>query len=62
MSESGICTSCGATAELNEETKCPNCAGGSMESQPAEEATPEVATEAPVEESAPAESGEEAAA
>ena len=33
-----------------------------MESQPAEEATPEVATEALEEESAPADDGEEAAA
>lgn len=50
MSESGICTSCGATAELNEATKCPNCAAGSMESP--SEAEPMAETATPAEEAA----------
>lgn len=67
MEGSGICTACGASAELNAEGTCPNCAGGSMESQPQPEAdqpsTDAAQEAAPTEgETAPAEGGEEAAA
>lgn len=68
MEGSGICTACGASAELNAEGTCPDCAGGSMESQPQPEADQPSADAA--EEAAPAEGevapaedgGEEAAA
>ncbi len=45
MDESGICTACGAEAELDAKQECSDCAGGSMES-PAEDSAPEDGEEA----------------
>lgn len=74
MEGSGVCIACGAGGELNEENKCPGCAGGAADmggempaaEAPAEEmaAAPEAASEMPEEggmeaaPEAPAEGGE----
>lgn len=66
MEGSGVCVACGAGGELNEENKCPGCAGGAADmgdEMPAAEA-PEAASEMPEEggmeaaPEAPAEGGE----
>ena len=45
MEESAVCIACGAgEVELNEEKKCPGCAGGAAEA-PAEEAAEAPAAE-----------------
>ena len=51
----GVCTSCGASADLNDQQKCPHCAGGSMESQPAADSA------APAESDAAPEEGDDEA-
>lgn len=41
MDGSGTCTACGAdNVEVNNDQTCADCAGGSMESKPAEESAP----------------------
>ena len=56
----GVCTSCGANAELDEAQKCPGCAGGEA-AAPAAEAPAEggeMPAAEPAPEAAPAPEGE----